>query len=241
MFKKTQCWIGVAAVTSILGVSLFSRATAQITEQEFQMGRAREACSAQAGQQSLTFNRVVSTIPISNSSGQMVGSNVILNVSSSGSTYDVRCYYDNASRVATISDIPSSGEGTSGGSSSLPTEGNFLGQGLVSGSIFGNEREVDASLNFNRNNFSFSLAVPPGTGEQVQYNGTINRLRSTSSTNSNSFTLRGQVRSFASSTNNSVVITATGTCQVEVFNARVISSSCNTRLRDSATRFEGVK
>lgn len=241
MFKKARFLMSVTALISVLGLSLLPPVTAQITEQEFQMGRAREACRMQAEQQLLTFNRVVSTVPVSNNSGQMVGSNVIMNVTRSGSTYDVRCYYDNASRAATISSLPNSGEGPSGGASALPTEGNFEGRGLASGSVFGDERSVDAALSFNQNNFSFSLSVPPGTGAQVNYNGTVNRIRRNGPTNSNSFTLRGQVRSFASSANNLMVITATGNCEIEVFDARVISSTCNTRLRDSATRFQGLQ
>jgi hypothetical protein len=237
MIKQIQFLAGVTAFTTMLEFSLLFPATAQITEQEFQMGRARTACREQAEQQLLTVNSIVTTIPVS-SGGQMIGSEVLLNVSRSGSTYDVRCDYDNASRVATISNLPNPGEGSA---SSVPAEGTFSGRGLASGSVFGNEREAEALLNFNQtNNFSFSLAVPPGTGAQVQYAGRITRIRRASSGGSHSFVLQGRVQSFASSANNLQVINATGTCDIEVFDARVISSSCNTRLRDSGTRFEGL-
>ncbi|MBF2050980.1 MAG: hypothetical protein EDM05_009485 [Leptolyngbya sp. IPPAS B-1204] len=235
MFKQVGVWTGITA--AVIGVALAPQGYAQINEQEFQMGRAREACRNQAEQQRLTVNQVVSTMPISGSGGQMIGSDVILNVSRGGNTYDVRCTYDNASRSATIANLPD--PNGSGNSTTVPTEGSFEGRGLASGSVFGNERETDAMLSFNStNNFSFSLAVPPGTGAQVNYSG---RIRSTRSTGANSFVLRGQVQRFASSANNLEVINATGTCEIEVFDARVISSTCNTRARDSATRFAGLK
>jgi hypothetical protein len=210
---------------------------AQLTEQEFQMGRAREACRNQAEQQVLSVNRVVSTMPISGSGGQMIGSEVILNVSRSGSTYDVRCNYDNSSRTATITNLPS--ESGSGSSTTLPTEGNFMGKGLTSGAVFSDEQETEANLSFNGSNFSYTLSVPPGTGAQVNYGGTIRRLRGTGS-NPNSFVLQGRVRRFASSANDLEVVNATGDCRIEVFDARVVSSSCNSRARNSSTRFEGL-
>jgi len=237
MFKQLQFLIRSTTVVTVVGLFLLPRATAQISEQEFQMGRAREACIAQVQQQSLIFNNVVSTVPTT-SNGQMIGSEVILNVGRTGATYDVRCSYNNASRVATIASTPG---GSSGNTTSPTLAGTFLGRGLTRGAIFGNERETDASLNLNGNNFSFSLAVPPGTREQVLYSGTITRQRGTGSTNSSSFRLEGRVRSFASSTNNLQVINATGNCQIEVFDSRVVTSSCNTRVRDSSTTFQGLQ
>jgi hypothetical protein len=221
----------------LLGLLLLPRANAQISEQEFQMGRAREACIEQTRQQSLIFNNVVSTIPNS-SGGQMIGSEVILNVGRAGATYDIQCSYNNASRTATIVSVPG---GSTGNSTSPTLEGSFSGKGLTSGSVFGKERETDASLNFNGNNFSFSLAVPPGTGAQVVYSGTITRQRRTGSTNSGSFRLIGRVRSFASSDHDLRVINAAGDCQIEVFDSRVTSSSCNTRVRNSSTYFQGLQ
>lgn len=238
MLKKPQLLVCATAVTSILGFSLLPPATAQITPEEFQMGRAREACIAQAQQQQLMFNSMVTTIPISNSNGQMVGSDVVMSVSQNGRVYDVSCSFNQASGSATISNLPNPGQG---GSTSLPTEGNFPGRGLAIGSVFSDERSVDASLSFNQsNNFSFSLSVPPGTGAQVNYTGRITRIRRASSGGSNSFVLQGRVESFASSANGLQVTNVTGTCDIEVFDALVISSSCNTRLRNSNTRFEGL-
>lgn len=238
MLKKTQNLACATAVTSMLSFSLLSPATAQITPQEFQMGRAREACIAEAQRQQLGFNQVVTTIPISNSSGQMIGSDVVMSVNRDGRVYDVSCNFDNASESATISNLPDPGQGNS---TSIPTEGNFPGRGLASGSVFGDERSADASLTFNQtNNFSFSLAVPPGTGAQVNYMGRITRIRRPASGSFNSFIVEGRVESFASSANGLQVTNVTGNCSVEVFDSLVISSSCNTRLRDSGTRFQGL-
>ncbi|MCU0526039.1 MAG: hypothetical protein MUF72_14545 [Elainella sp. Prado103] len=223
-----------------MGLGLPSAVQAQLTEQEFQMGRARETCRNQAEQQLLTFNQVISTMPITGSGGQMTGSEVIMNVSRSGSSYDVRCDYDNATRTAIISNLPDVGNGSSS-STTRPTEGTFEGRGLAQGSVFGTERETEARLNFNGSNFSFSLAIPPGTDAQVNYSGTIQRLRGTGSSNPNTFVLQGRVRRFASSSDNLQVINATGNCRIEVFDARITSSSCNTRVRDSGTKFEGLQ
>lgn len=235
MLKQIYSGVGI---TAAVGIILSSQAHAQLTEQEFQMGRAREACRNQADQQTLTLNRVISTIPVTGNSGEMLGSEVIMNVSRSGSTYEVRCNYDNATRTATITNLPEAGG--PGNSTTLPTEGSFEGRGLARGSVFGTEREADAMLTFNGNNFSLTLAVPPGTDAQVNYSGTIQRRRGTGN-NSSTFSLQGRVQRFASSADNLQVINATGTCQIEVFDARIVSSSCNTRLRDSGTRFEGLQ
>lgn len=223
-----------------MGITVAPQVNAQLTEQEFQMGRAREACRNQVEQQSLTLNSIISTMPLSNSSGQMTGSEVILNVSRSGSTYDVRCNYDNASRTATIANLPEESSGSSQ-STTLPTQGTFLGRGLASGAVFVDEQEVDANLNFNGSNFSYTLAVPPGTGAQVSYSGTISRLRSTGASNAGTFVLQGRVQRFASSADDLQVINATGTCRIEVFDSRIVSTTCNTRARNSKTRFEGLQ
>lgn len=104
LFKQYLTGASLFALTTI-GLSFLSPAYAQMSEQEFQMGRAREACTNQSRNQGLTVNRVISTKPINGSGGRMIGSDVILNVSRQGSTYDVQCRYDNVSRGATISSI----------------------------------------------------------------------------------------------------------------------------------------
>lgn len=122
-----------------------------------------------------------------------------------------------------------------------PAEGTFAGRGQASGAVFGSGRQADASLNFNRSQrFSLSLSVPPGTGAQVQYMGTINQIRSANSGNPNSFTIDGRVQSFASSANNLRVVNTSGSCRIEVFDARITSVSCNTRASGSSTRFTGM-
>lgn len=125
-------------------------------------------------------------------------------------------------------------------SGSVPTEGSFSGRGQASGSVFGRGRQADASLDFNRNGFTLGLSVPPGTGAQVRYLGTINRLRSTNRNNPNSFVLEGRVQSFASSANNLRVINTAGTCRIEVFDARITSVSCSANAPGSSTRFTGM-
>lgn len=105
LFKQAQSLIRCTLLASVTAAGLILPAQAQLSEQEFQMGRAREACTNQAKTQLLTVNRVVSTQPIGGSGGNMIGSEVILNVTRKGSTYDVKCNYDNTSRVATISSI----------------------------------------------------------------------------------------------------------------------------------------
>uniref|UniRef100_A0A832H6G8 Uncharacterized protein n=1 Tax=Oscillatoriales cyanobacterium SpSt-402 TaxID=2282168 RepID=A0A832H6G8_9CYAN len=133
------------------------------------------------------------------------------------------------------------GSSTPPPSSSPPTQGNFSGRGQASGSVFGGGRQADASLTFNQNGFSLGLFVPPGTGAQVRYQGVINRLRGTSPNNPNSFVIEGRVQSFASSANGLRVTNTAGTCQIEIFDARIVSTSCNTNVRNSSTRFTGMR
>lgn len=240
MLKPLYCVTSLVAIATI-GLTLIPHSYAQITELEFQKGRARAACRTQAEQEGLRVNTITATIPVTNNQGHMIGSEVIMNVSRRSSSYNVRCNFDNASETAVISNLPDSGDG-SGTSTSPPVEGTFHGRGLARGSVFGEEQMTEAVLNRNGSNFSFSLAVPPGTGAQVNYIGTVRRTRQAGSPRSNSgFILEGRVRSFASSANGLQVIDAAGDCEIEVFDARVVSSSCNTRLRDSGTRFDGLQ
>lgn len=95
--------LAFSCFTTIIALSSMFQVNAQMSDQEFQMGRAREACTTQAQSQGLSVNRVVSTVPVTGSGGRMIGSDVTLNVTRRGETYDVRCSYDNNSRRATIS------------------------------------------------------------------------------------------------------------------------------------------
>lgn len=123
-------------------------------------------------------------------------------------------------------------------SGSVPVEGTFLGQGRVSGSVFGSSQAVETTLNFNQSDrFSLSLAVPPGTGAQVMYQGVIQQRRSTGP---NSFLLQTSVQSVASSANGLRVVDTGGNCQIEVFDARMISSDCQVNVPNHNTRFTGM-
>ncbi|UBF30028.1 hypothetical protein K9N68_38170 (plasmid) [Kovacikia minuta CCNUW1] len=122
-----------------------------------------------------------------------------------------------------------------------PQEGSFPGRGVANGSVFTRGRMTDAQLNFNRGNFSLSLSVPPGTGAQVNYSGTYTRLQRAGSSNSNSFILDGRIQRFASSANGLKSINTSGSCRIDVFDALVLNSSCNTRVTDSSTRFHGLE
>lgn len=99
--------LAFSCFTTIIALSSVPQVNAQMNDQEFQMGRAREACTTQAKAQGLSVNRVVSTVPVNGSGGRMIGSDVTLSVTRRGETYNVRCNYDNASRRATISPITS--------------------------------------------------------------------------------------------------------------------------------------
>ncbi|NJL01036.1 MAG: hypothetical protein HC910_10915 [Spirulinaceae cyanobacterium SM2_1_0] len=119
-----------------------------------------------------------------------------------------------------------------------PSQGTWQGNGTGSGAVFSLNQGVNATLNYNRDNFSASLSVPPGTGAQVMYQGTITDLTGTGS-NPNSFQLEGRVEAFASSANNLRVDDAPGICQIEVFDARIVSMQCSTSLPNSSTIFRG--
>jgi hypothetical protein len=229
---------------AIAAFALLPQAQAQITQQEFQMGIARDACVAQAQQEAFVFNNFLATSPTFDRNNQMTGSVVTFNASRNGRAYLIECRYNNASRSATIN---ARSLGTPpGNGSALPTEGSFQGRGLVSGSVFGAERPTDAFLTFNANNFSFSLATLEGGGTtaggaELNYNGTVVSLDSTrASGGAGNFILRGRVNTFASSANNLQVFEAPGTCQIEVADGRVIASDCSTSFRDSTTRFDGI-
>ncbi|WP_421655986.1 hypothetical protein [Leptothermofonsia sp. ETS-13] len=123
---------------------------------------------------------------------------------------------------------------------SPPSQGNFQGRGNASGGVFGRGRRADASLSFNRNRFNLRVFVPPGTRTQVQYLGTIRRIRNTNPSNPNTFVIEGRIDSFASSANNLRVINTRGNCRIDVFDARITSTSCSANAPGSATQFRGM-
>jgi len=109
-FKRPSL-VGLTTLATVTATT-FLPVQAQINDAEFQMGRAREACTSKARQQGLTVNRVVSTVPVNGSGGRMIGSDVTMSVTRKGSTYNVRCSYDNSSRAATILGTAPSGSQT---------------------------------------------------------------------------------------------------------------------------------
>jgi hypothetical protein len=229
MQKQIFLLLGTAVLTTFSWLP----AQAQLSQEDFLMVRAREACKNQAAQQSMTVNRIVSTSPV-RTNGQATGADVVMNVSRSGSTLDARCRFDSVAQTTTIT--------TSGSSANAPSSGDFAGRGVARGSVFRDERQADSNLTFNSNSnrFSYSIFVPGGTAEQVNYNGTISRVRSTSADNPNNFVFEGSVAAFASSANGLRVVDTTGSCRIEVFDARIVSSSCNSRVSNSNTSFEGL-
>lgn len=127
------------------------------------------------------------------------------------------------------------------------TSTDFQGRGVSQGSAFTKGRTANARLTVDGNNFGLELAEPPGMrGEslsnraRVQYRGAIIR-QNNGSTNSSSFTLDGRIRSFNSSDNLRVIGNTTGTCRIEVFDSRVISSTCRAVANDSTTQFLGLE
>jgi hypothetical protein len=137
------------------------------------------------------------------------------------------------------------GQVPSGTSPRPPAQTNFQGRGVAQGSAFTRGRNATVNLIIERDNFGFELTEPGGRTEagpraQVQYRGAVIR-KTNVSTNSNSFTLDGRIRSFSSSANLRVLPNTTGTCRIEVFDARVISSTCRTATADSTTQFLGLE
>ena len=114
------------------------------------------------------------------------------------------------------------------------------GRGIAQGSAFRMGRNANVSLTINRDNFTFELAEPPGARARVQYRGNVVRRNSTGS-NPNSFVLDGRVRTFDSSASDRILNNTTGTCRIEVFDARVVSSTCRAASADSNTQFLGLE
>lgn len=129
------------------------------------------------------------------------------------------------------------------------TQSDFQGRGVAQGATFTKGRSADVSLIVDGDNFGLEISEPLrstrgsdlGSRAQVQYRGAIIRQRNSDSSSSSSFTLDGRVRSFNSSANLRVLPNTTGTCRIEVFDSRVISSTCNSVASDSSIRFLGLE
>lgn len=123
---------------------------------------------------------------------------------------------------------------------SRSTDGRFEGRGVAQGAAFTRGRNTNVILTTDRDNFILEMAEPSLRGARVQYRGAIVRRRD-ASRDTNSFTLDARVRSFDTSASLRPITTTTGTCRIEVFDARVISSNCNAVANDSSTRFLGLE
>ncbi|MDX2228256.1 MAG: hypothetical protein NW220_01370 [Leptolyngbyaceae cyanobacterium bins.349] len=119
-----------------------------------------------------------------------------------------------------------------------PTRSEFEGRGVAHGSVFRRGQSVNTSLTVDQGRFIFNIVQPPGTRNRVRYQGTI--VRQPPATN-NSFILDGRVQTFDSSASTRIFNNTTGTCRIEVFDARVISSTCRAVVPDSNTQFLGLE
>ena len=122
-----------------------------------------------------------------------------------------------------------------------PTLTNFAGRGVAHGAVFNKGRNVNVTLTVDGDNFGLEVTEQSSrTPGRVQYRGVVMR-RNADSRNPNSFTLDTRVRSFDTSANLRVLNNTTGTCRMEVFDSRVISSNCTTVSDNSSTRFLGLE
>lgn len=121
----------------------------------------------------------------------------------------------------------------------------FQGRGVTQGAAFSRGRNANVSLTLDRDNFRLEMTEIQATSRnrapgRVDYRGAIVR-RNPDSSSPNSFTLTTRVRSFDSSEIFRVLPNTTGTCRIEVFDARVIYSNCTTVADDGSTRFLGLE
>ena len=121
-----------------------------------------------------------------------------------------------------------------------PTRSEFEGRGVAHGSVFRRGQNVNVSLTVDQGRFTLNMAQPPGTRTRVRYQGAVSRQNNTANT-PNSFTLDGRVQTFDSSASTRIFNNTTGTCRIEVFDARVISSTCRSVAPDSKTDFLGLE
>lgn len=128
-----------------------------------------------------------------------------------------------------------------------PTPGSVSqGRGVAQGASFNRGRNANVTLTLDGENFGLEMTeilpsnVRGQTPGRVQYRGAITR-RTDDPANANSFSLFTRVRSFDSSANLRIITNTTGTCRIEVFNSRVLSSDCSTIADNSATDFLGLE
>jgi hypothetical protein len=122
----------------------------------------------------------------------------------------------------------------------------FQGRGVAQGSVFARGRNANLSLTLEGENFSLEMVEPQTSSNRnraprrAQYRGVIVR-RNEESSGRNSFVLFTRVRSFDSSETLRIISNTTGSCRLEVFDARIIDSNCSTVTDNSSTRFLGLE
>lgn len=122
----------------------------------------------------------------------------------------------------------------------------FQGRGVAQGAAFNRGRNTNVALTLEGENYSLEMTeilssnVRNQQPARLQYRGAINR-RTDDPANANSFSLFTRVRSFDSSANLRIITNTTGTCRIEVFNSRVLSSDCSTIADNSETDFLGLE
>lgn len=126
------------------------------------------------------------------------------------------------------------------------TTGSFQGRGIAQGAVFSRGRNAEVALTLDGNNFGLEMTQNQGTHMQnqsparIQYRGQVAR-RTNDPSGPNSFTLTTRVRSFDSSENLRIITNTTGTCRIEVFDARVTYINCNAVADNSSTQFLGLE
>jgi hypothetical protein len=120
-----------------------------------------------------------------------------------------------------------------------PPQTEFDGRGIAHGAVFNRGRNANATLSINQGRFTFNMAEPPGTRVRVRYQGSV--ARQTPGRTAGEFTLDGRVQTFDSSASNRIFNNTTGTCRIEVFNSRVVASTCRSVAPDSTTDFLGLE
>lgn len=120
---------------------------------------------------------------------------------------------------------------------------NFQGRGVAHGAAFNQGRNASVALILEGDNFGLELTETGRSGSsvaRVQYRGVVSR-QSDNPTTARNFTINGRVRSFTTSTDLRVLTNTVGTCRIEVYNARVVSSNCDSVADNSSIRFLGLE
>jgi hypothetical protein len=120
-----------------------------------------------------------------------------------------------------------------------PPQTEFDGRGIAHGSVFNRGRNANVTLSVNQGRFTLNLAEPPGTRVRVRYQGAV--ARQTPGRTAGEFELDGRVQTFDSSASNRIFNNTTGTCRIEVYNSRVVASTCRSAAPDSTTQFLGLE